>query len=227
MANYTWSVLGGVFLYFIFHYFFLACFQFVELLLFVCQTFWTDRLIFCFLYFPIPFRLPLVFAVPLVLLLSHSGASDSLWPHGLQHARLPCLPLAPGVCTDSRPFSWWCHPWVTINPIYLLIPRVTIKCIFFSCFFLTQGYLPANVDRRPATLQRKQKEYFAFIDHYYDSRNDEVHQDTYRQVGTRFLFSCYWKFFHLVTSLLVEVLYLAGPWLGHRSSFFLIMVNFP
>lgn len=45
-----------------------------------------------------------------------------------------------------------------------------------------QGYLPANVDRRPATLQRKQKEYFAFIEHYYNSRNDEVHQDTYRQV---------------------------------------------
>lgn len=45
-----------------------------------------------------------------------------------------------------------------------------------------QGYLPANVDRRPATLQRKQKEYFAFIEHYYSSRNDEVHQDTYRQV---------------------------------------------
>lgn len=51
-------------------------------------------------------------------------------------------------------------------------------------FSLTQGYLPANADRRPATLQRKQKEYFAFIEHYYDFRNDEVHQDTYRQVGT-------------------------------------------
>uniref|UniRef100_A0A8C3YW81 TBC1 domain family member 22A n=1 Tax=Catagonus wagneri TaxID=51154 RepID=A0A8C3YW81_9CETA len=47
---------------------------------------------------------------------------------------------------------------------------------------LLSGYLPANADRRPATLQRKQKEYFAFIDHYYDSRNDEVHQDTYRQI---------------------------------------------
>lgn len=39
---------------------------------------------------------------------------------------------------------------------------------------LLSGYLPANVDRRPATLQRKQKEYFAFIEHYYSSRNDEV-----------------------------------------------------
>lgn len=47
---------------------------------------------------------------------------------------------------------------------------------------LLSGYLPANVDRRPATLRRKQKEYFAFIEHYYDSRNDEAHQDTYRQI---------------------------------------------
>ncbi|XP_006164680.1 TBC1 domain family member 22A isoform X4 [Tupaia chinensis] len=47
---------------------------------------------------------------------------------------------------------------------------------------LLSGYLPANVDRRPATLQRKQEEYFAFIEHYYHSRNDEAHQDTYRQI---------------------------------------------
>ncbi|ELV12515.1 TBC1 domain family member 22A [Tupaia chinensis] len=51
-----------------------------------------------------------------------------------------------------------------------------------------EGYLPANVDRRPATLQRKQEEYFAFIEHYYHSRNDEAHQDTYRQIFERILF---------------------------------------
>ena len=27
------------------------------------------------------------------LLFSHSVVSDSLWPHGLQHARLPCAPV--------------------------------------------------------------------------------------------------------------------------------------
>ncbi|XP_045690875.1 TBC1 domain family member 22A isoform X2 [Phyllostomus hastatus] len=47
---------------------------------------------------------------------------------------------------------------------------------------LLSGYLPANVDRRPATLQRKQEEYFAFVAHYYDSRNDAAHQHTYRQI---------------------------------------------
>ena len=36
--------------------------------------------------------------------------SDSLWPHGLQHARLPCPSPTPGVCSNSCPLSQWCHP---------------------------------------------------------------------------------------------------------------------
>ena len=32
----------------------------------------------------------------------------SLWPHGLQHTRLPCPLFAPGVCSNSCPLSWWC-----------------------------------------------------------------------------------------------------------------------
>ncbi|KAM3833377.1 TBC1 domain family member 22A isoform 1-T1 [Vipera latastei] len=47
---------------------------------------------------------------------------------------------------------------------------------------LLSGYLPANTDRREGTLQRKRKEYFAFVEQYYDSRNEETHQDTYRQI---------------------------------------------
>uniref|UniRef100_A0A673C7K3 TBC1 domain family, member 22a n=1 Tax=Sphaeramia orbicularis TaxID=375764 RepID=A0A673C7K3_9TELE len=44
------------------------------------------------------------------------------------------------------------------------------------------GYLPANAERRESVLQRKRQEYFGFIQQYYDSRNDEHHQDTYRQI---------------------------------------------
>ena len=29
--------------------------------------------------------------------------------HRLQHARLPCPPLSPGVCSSSCPLSWWCY----------------------------------------------------------------------------------------------------------------------
>ena len=38
----------------------------------------------------------------------------TLWPHGLQHARLLCLPLSPGVCANSCPLCQWCHP--TVSP---------------------------------------------------------------------------------------------------------------
>ena len=44
---------------------------------------------------------------------SHSVVSDSLWPHGLQHARLPCPSPTPRVHPNSCPSSWWCHPAIS------------------------------------------------------------------------------------------------------------------
>ena len=41
---------------------------------------------------------------------SPSVMNDSLWPHGLQHARLPCPSPAPRACSNSCPSSQWCHP---------------------------------------------------------------------------------------------------------------------
>ena len=41
---------------------------------------------------------------------SPSVIFDSLQPHELQHARPPCPSPTPGVHSDSRPSSWWCHP---------------------------------------------------------------------------------------------------------------------
>ena len=32
-----------------------------------------------------------------------------LQPHGLQHTRLPCPSLFPGVCLNSCPLTWWCY----------------------------------------------------------------------------------------------------------------------
>ena len=43
----------------------------------------------------------------LLLLFSSSVMSGSLWPHGLQHPRLPCPSPSPGVCSNSCPLSWW------------------------------------------------------------------------------------------------------------------------
>ena len=35
--------------------------------------------------------------------------SDSLRPHELQHASLPCPTISPGVCSNSCPLSRWCY----------------------------------------------------------------------------------------------------------------------
>ena len=40
---------------------------------------------------------------------SHSVVSNSLWPHGLQHARFSCPSPTPRVYSSSCPLSQWCH----------------------------------------------------------------------------------------------------------------------
>ena len=45
----------------------------------------------------------------LLLLHRRSVVSHSSRPHGLQHARLPCPSLSPGVCSNSSSLSWWCY----------------------------------------------------------------------------------------------------------------------
>ena len=43
---------------------------------------------------------------------SHSVVSNSLRPHGLHHARLPCPSSTSGACSNSCPSSQWCHPTI-------------------------------------------------------------------------------------------------------------------
>ena len=43
--------------------------------------------------------------------------SNSLWPHGLQHTRLPCPSLSPRVCSDSCALSQWCHLTISSSVI--------------------------------------------------------------------------------------------------------------
>ena len=48
---------------------------------------------------------------------SHSVVSDSLRPHESQHARPPCPSPTPGVHSDSRPLSRWCHPAISSSVV--------------------------------------------------------------------------------------------------------------
>ena len=47
----------------------------------------------------------------------------TLWPHGLQHARLLCPPPSPRACSNSCPLSWWYYPTIssTVAPFSLCL----------------------------------------------------------------------------------------------------------
>ena len=48
---------------------------------------------------------------------SRSVVSDSLRPQESQHARPPCPSPTPGVHSDSRPSSQWCHPAISSSVV--------------------------------------------------------------------------------------------------------------
>ena len=51
------------------------------------------------------------------LLFSCSVVSDSLEPQGLQHTRLPCPLLSPGICSNLCLLSWWWHPTISVSVV--------------------------------------------------------------------------------------------------------------
>ncbi|XP_010785646.1 ceramide kinase [Notothenia coriiceps] len=98
-------------------------------------------------------------------LLRHTNKEDQPAPRRLRESRKN-FPNPNFVTKELRKLSW--------SGIPRQVRPITWK--------LLSGYLPANAERRESVLQRKRQEYFGFIQQYYDSRNDEHHQDTYRQI---------------------------------------------
>ena len=68
----------------------------------------------------------------------------TLWPHGLQHARLSCLSLSPRVCSNSCPLIQWCHPTIS-NHLILCHPLLLLPSIFPSIrVFANESALPSG-----------------------------------------------------------------------------------
>ena len=58
--------------------------------------------------------------------------SNSLRPHRLQHIRLPCPSVSPGVCSNSCPSSQWCYLTISSCHPLLLLPSVFPSVRVFS-----------------------------------------------------------------------------------------------
>ena len=73
---------------------------------------------------------------------SCSVMSDSLWPHGLQHARPPYPSSTPRVYSNWCPLSWWCHPTISsfVIPFSSLLQSFPASVSFqMSQFFASSG----------------------------------------------------------------------------------------
>ena len=83
-----------------------------------------------------------------ILIRFHDGQFSSvthscltLWPHGPQHARLPCLSPTLGACSNSCPSSWWCHPTLSSSavPFSCLQSSPASESFPMSQFFASGG----------------------------------------------------------------------------------------
>ena len=89
---------------------------------------------------------------------SRSVVSDSLRPHGLQHARLPCPSPTPQACSNSCPLCRWCHPTISfpVTPFSSCLQSFPASRSFPVSQFFTSGgqsirvlastsFLPMNI----------------------------------------------------------------------------------
>ena len=77
--------------------------------------------------------------IPLWCCCSVSVVSDSLWPHELQHTRLPYPSLSPGVCSNSCPLSWCPSNHLTLCCPLLLLPLTFPSIRVFSSQLFPSG----------------------------------------------------------------------------------------
>ena len=90
---------------------------------------------------------------------SHSVTSESLWPQGLQQARLPCLTPTPRAYLSSCPLSRSCHPTISSSVIPFsscLQSFPTSGSFQMSQFFTSCGQnigIPASTSVLPVNIQ--------------------------------------------------------------------------
>ena len=103
---------------------------------------------FTFLFF--------LFVLPPSVQFSRSVLSDSLWPHGLQHARPPYPSPSPGACSNSCPSSWWCHPTISssIAPFSSRLQSFPASGSFPKSQFFTSGGLSIGVSASTSILPK-------------------------------------------------------------------------
>ena len=93
---------------------------------------------------------------------SHSVMSDSLWPHRLQHARLPCPSPAPRAYSNSCPLSRWCYPTISssVIPFSSCLQSFPASGSFPMTQFFTSGGQSIGVSASASVLPMNIQDWF-------------------------------------------------------------------
>ena len=85
---------------------------------------------------------------------SCSVVSNSLWPHGLKHARPPCPSPIPGVYSNSCPLSQRCHPTISssVVPFSSCLQSFPASGSFQMSQFFAPGGQSIGVSPLPSVL---------------------------------------------------------------------------
>ena len=96
------------------------------------------------------------------LLFSFSVVSDPLWPHGLQHARLPCPSPSPRACSNSCPLNQWCHPAISYSvvPFSSCLQSFPASGSFLMSWLFTSGGQGIGVSASASVLPRNIQGWF-------------------------------------------------------------------
>ena len=93
---------------------------------------------------------------------SHSVVSDSLRPHGLQHARPPCPSPTHGGYSNSCPLSWWCHQTISssVVPFSSHLQSFPASGSFQMSQFFTSGGQSIGVSASTSVLPMNIQDWF-------------------------------------------------------------------
>ena len=93
---------------------------------------------------------------------SRSVMSNSLRPHGPQHASPPWPPSTPGVYSNSCPLSWWCHPTISscVVPFSSHLPSFSASGSFQMSWFFASGGQSTGVSASTSVLPMNIQDWF-------------------------------------------------------------------
>ena len=94
---------------------------------------------------------------------SCSVMSDSLQPHGLQHARPPCPSPTPGVFSNSCLLNQWCHPTISsVVPFFSHLQSFLASGSFQISQFFASGGQSIGISASASVLPMNIQDWFPF-----------------------------------------------------------------